>query len=430
MTLTPTPGSPAHAGIAPHDVGQAPVPCGLPRARGDRPREPRPPRAEARAPPRTRGSPACRPRSGCPASGSPAHAGIAPRATRSPPRSLGLPRARGDRPRRWFRSRLPVRAPPRTRGSPQLVLRRGPRVGGSPAHAGIAPGHGGRATSLPWLPRARGDRPQGQARGAGREAAPPRTRGSPLEKADLGILAEGSPAHAGIAPSPSSRAGARSRLPRARGDRPARTSATWFALVAPPRTRGSPLRGRLADEYAKGLPRARGDRPSPRRGWWFGPRAPPRTRGSPLRGVRPRGAARGSPAHAGIAPARWSRWWRRSGLPRARGDRPLTPGRRSSRQEAPPRTRGSPLDLAGGAVQRSGSPAHAGIAPSSRSPSAATSRLPRARGDRPAFEVVALQVQMAPPRTRGSPLGQPERRRAREGSPAHAGIAPSPARRP
>ena len=153
--------------------------------------------------------------------------------------------------------------------------------------------------------------------------------------------------------------------------------------------------------------------------------APPRTRGSPPGDGSGFPTGRGSPAHAGIAPRGWrcaSRWrW----LPRARGDRPFAILPCSSSQMAPPRTRGSPPGLPDATDAPHGSPAHAGIAPTSSSTSTEARGLPRARGDRPALIFAGVVGLAAPPRTRGSPSLTLQRLAGGVGSPAHAGIAPS-----
>jgi len=194
------------------------------------------------------------------------------------------------------------------------------------------------------------------------------------------------------------------------------------SALAPPRTRGStpapvsravhvdgsPAHAGIDPQWCSsgqtgtGLPRARGDRPPPsRRTPRVGP-APPRTRGSTRgrRGRRQRPA--GSPAHAGIDPSTCVYPMTRARLPRARGDRPLDGDICTPAIVAPPRTRGSTRGPADGSARSHGSPAHAGIDPWTWSSPPRPLRLPRARGDRPSTRAARPASSPAPPRTRGS----------------------------
>ena len=193
---------------------------------------------------------------------------------------------------------------------------------GSPAHAGIDPGHCGKADKGVGLPRACGDRPQGRIRLCVFGQAPPRMRGSTLTLLRSRWRERGSPAHAGIDPR---------LMPNA-------------AIVF-------------------GLPRACGDRPLGRVGEAYDAGAPPRMRGSTQVAHRFCGMHRGSPAHAGIDPDRKVTCEVCRGLPRACGDRPIRPRASYTLQGAPPRMRGSTLRHLGLSSYSPGSPAHAGIDP-------------------------------------------------------------------
>ena len=437
-------GSPAHAGIALLKAFTGATSRGLPRARGDRPRSPEADQDPRPAPPRTRGSPPVRGVGVHRDEGSPAHAGIAPYDAQDRRPLHRLPRARGDRPPPLRRRGSGVLAPPRTRGSPRVEVPLRRRAGGSPAHAGIAPPPSDPPGTGRGLPRARGDRPAASPVSVLVPEAPPRTRGSPLRQRRGVLRALGSPAHAGIAPSPG-RGGPASRwLPRARGDRPHARLLGAAHFTAPPRTRGSPRRDEVLHSQGAGspahagiapsdgprrsgaarLPRARGDRPARR---WPGAgalRAPPRTRGSPRLLPPLAFQVQGSPAHAGIAPRPPGMKIIRRRLPRARGDRPHHTRRPRVTLRAPPRTRGSPRPRPQDVLDLDGSPAHAGIAPGRRRAWSQPAGLPRARGDRPFPSSVRHRGRGAPPRTRGSPQAQASRAEPADGSPAHAGIAP------
>ena len=150
------------------------------------------------------------------------------------------------------------------------------------------------------------------------------------------------PAHAGIDLALRGSRRFQGRLPRARGDRPIWTTPRASIGAPSPRTRGStrhlglracvdrafPAHAGIDLSCATGffgairLPRARGDRPANCIGCPKGGAPSPRTRGSTF-GLRwQRRTASAFPAHAGIDPVAMIRYGPRSGLPRARGDRP------------------------------------------------------------------------------------------------------------
>ncbi len=177
-----------------------------------------------------------------------------------------------------------------------------------------------------------------------------------------------------------------------------------------------------------GLPRVGGDRPCAARATTSPPKAPPRGRGS-TRAQRGRaGGAAGSPAWAGIDPATGSSSGSRCWLPRVGGDRPVDLFDSFKLKLAPPRGRGSTQHRDQRRRPRGGSPAWAGIDPRTSAPPTSTRRLPRVGGDRPRAESTTRATRPAPPRGRGSTLGERRRGRHHRGSPAWAGI--DPARRP
>ncbi len=135
----------------------------------------------------------------------------------------------------------------------------------------------------------------------------------------------------------------------------------------------------------------------------------------------------GSPADAGIDPLypAWAALYR--GLPRRRGDRPTQSRRIGMRRQAPPQTRGSTRVIAEHRFDMHGSPADAGIDPACCSRPPAEAGLPRRRGDRPPRAAVRCRHRLAPPQTRGSTPGRQPDPHHRPGSPADAGIDPSSA---
>ena len=168
------------------------------------------------------------------------------------------------------------------------------------------------------------------------------------------------------------------RFPRTRGDRPiAGRQHPLYRIQVPPHTRGYDHLSRGSPAHAgidlcpkrrcqRRFPRTRGDRPFSR----------------PHRMDR---QAWGSPAHAGIDPSCAGAPLRlQLRFPRTRGDRPVLSQSRGFARF--PRTRGDrPSTTRLWDVwtrQAWGSPAHAGIDPSSAS-IALQARFPRTRGDRP-----------------------------------------------
>ena len=274
---------------------------------------------------------------------------------------MGLPRARGDRPPGGPTFLARVLAPPRPRGSTLGKTMAGAAEDGSPAPAGIDPASDYILALRPRLPRARGDRPKKRIPPPPDVTAPPRPRGSTGVRRQAVRLGRGSPAPAGIDPPPALIPDWRSRLPRARGDRPCAEGSPCACCAAPPRPRGS-------------------------------------TRHLPGR----QDIRRGSPAPAGIDPPMEGRKERVRRLPRARGDRPCLMTRPRTTLAAPPRPRGSTPARVVSALREAGSPAPAGIDPKGRP-------MTRARGDRPTIMNMMLRL----PRARGD-----------GGSPAPAGIDP------
>ncbi len=340
--------------------------------------------------------------------------------------------------------RSAIAAPPHPRGSTRGAAAGLIRLRGSPAPAGIDPGQGVPRIVSERLPRTRGDRPDRLAWSARVRLAPPHPRGSTPSRGRNGIIARGSPAPAGIDPDFHFGRPPAARLPRTRGDRPDIRAALPISAVAPPHPRGStpaashlglPRRGSPApagidpDAAVKArfqvwLPRTRGDRPNGSYVSIVGVSAPPHPRGStPMSGsVNP--LVQGSPAPAGIDPSDAHGHAVSLGLPRTRGDRPDPRYRPAPAPGAPPHPRGSTLDLSAASCHRAGSPAPAGIDPIPWRAAAASRRLPRTRGDRPASFEISRRSAMAPPHPRGSTRDPGKGPRRRSGLPRTRGDRP------
>ena len=173
---------------------------------------------------------------------------------------------------------------------------------------------------------------------------------------------------------------------------------------------------------SKRLPRVRGDRPHKPGRLHVIFAAPPRTRGSTRARQPAASAAQGSPAYAGIDPSSNTPCARAARLPRVRGDRPVPPSSTPFVGQAPPRTRGSTPVYQRRRSGQYGSPAYAGIDPKKPKKMPAICGLPRVRGDRPDFTVFVVLTHKAPPRTRGSTRQALQYDQRQQGSPAYAGI--------
>ncbi len=131
-------------------------------------------------------------------------------------------------------------------------------------------------------------------------------------------------------------------------------------------------------------------------------------------------------------PARAPKPCSSSWLPRAGGDGPTSGGDSGHPPMAPPRRRGWTPRGARQRRREAGSPAQAGMDPSRPRFAATIARLPRAGGDGPRSQLLALDPVTAPPRRRGWTRAPVAPRRRGEGSPAQAGMDPrrSTAREP
>ncbi len=196
------------------------APVGFPRPRGDGPlgifaRHP-----EDVVPPPTRGWSRLPGLFYPSVEGSPAHAGMVPHQASILDPQERFPRPRGDGPARETASRSSFRVPPPTRGwsLPNTLLQ--VRKRGSPAHAGMVPALLLGAVSRGWFPRPRGDGPEIAAGMCSMLMVPPPTRGWSPDLVRSWMFDEGSPAHAGMVPQIAIEVRWWDRFPRPRGDGP------------------------------------------------------------------------------------------------------------------------------------------------------------------------------------------------------------------
>ena len=273
-------------------------------------------------------------------------------------------------------------------------------------------------------------------------AASPHTRGWTRRLDDAAAARLGFPAHAGMDPWTRWCAAARSGLPRTRGDGPALSDRGGHGGRASPHTRGwtpgpagvpphdlgfpahagmDPA-GPGRPDPPGGLPRTRGDGPVTCPPVDRAIRASPHTRGWTRLPDPTRRRRPGFPAHAGMDRIRADKICACGGLPRTRGDGPGRSRRRGAAHAASPHTRGWTRGRRRGDADRRGFPAHAGMDPGPSSWGRALRRLPRTRGDGPCSCHATRSGSAASPHTRGWTPRRTTRFLSPGGFPAHAGM--------
>ena len=255
-------GSPAHAGMDPCPPAWTAGRSRLPRPRGDGPGSATVAQTVPMAPPPTRGWTLLLAVLGGLVDSSPAHAGMDPAYRSRVWERLRLPRPRGDGPDMPTFAAISRAAPPPTRGWTLDRARRTVPICGSPAHAGMDPRRPLGTTSQARLPRPRGDGPNDQARAYAADPAPPPTRGWTPALHPRPEPQRGCPAHAGMDPTASRATRSRSRVPRPRGDGPAKLALNPTSALAPPPTRGWTLRDQEHARPDSGSPAHAGMDPS------------------------------------------------------------------------------------------------------------------------------------------------------------------------
>ena len=177
---------------------ETPEGCGLPRSRGDVPLSIIGFMIESMSAPLTRGCSRSRyfRRAHCYVC--PAHAGMFPMTNPATASMACLPRSRGDVPQQREASDVVVQSAPLTRGCSLSQEHDAPLACVCPAHAGMfPPSHPSRPKTLS-LPRSRGDVPPWDARGKPRGLSAPLTRGCSASTAAPAITLNVCPAHAGM----------------------------------------------------------------------------------------------------------------------------------------------------------------------------------------------------------------------------------------
>ena len=300
-----------------------------------------------------------------------------------------IPRTRGDGPRKDCFVHLPCGDSPHARGWTVAATLLDFRVGGFPARAGMDLLRGQGESCGGGIPRTRGDGPEIHTELEGEYKDSPHARGWTLLARLLDRDDAGFPARAGMDPRPPSRTPPSAWIPRTRGDGPHRRPACRA------RTRDSP--------HA--------------RGW--------------TRGRRTRAASRcGFPARAGMDPRLRGAEAGLRGIPRTRGDGPLSRSGSLAARSDSPHARGWTPFARVTTRATIGFPARAGMDPSARAWTLPVRWIPRTRGDGPAGWKCPACSQRDSPHARGwtQPPRQP--RPPHRGFPARAGMDPVEDARP
>ena len=230
--------SPHTRGWTGHFVRRGGDPGGFPAHAGMDP-PPRPRRRDARAAsPHTRGWTRARWDRILLDQGFPAHAGMDPSSRSRRPARTGLPRTRGDGPRQSPGSTGLASASPHTRGWTPLGGPRRRLRQGFPAHAGMDHKKMRLRPAAPRLPRTRGDGPVRTSNVSTSSAASPHTRGWTAPGFDTQAPGIGFPAHAGMDRRSTPPAARAAGLPRTRGDGPSARPRVEPGTQASPHTRG------------------------------------------------------------------------------------------------------------------------------------------------------------------------------------------------
>ena len=255
---------PAHAGMDPAAALPSPRAAGLPRTRGDGPRETPWRRLSSGASPHTRGWTALQPLPRARHLGFPAHAGMDRARGTCSDAQTGLPRTRGDGPCPSSRGRSPQLASPHTRGWTPTAPPPRRRTRGFPAHAGMDRRSLARRGGARGLPRTRGDGPALRKTTRVLDAASPHTRGWTGARRAAGRRHGGFPAHAGMDPTVTGSVACTCGLPRTRGDGPWSETQRRIVSAASPHTRGWTRPARRGPRRAAGFPAHAGMDPATR----------------------------------------------------------------------------------------------------------------------------------------------------------------------
>ena len=127
---------------------------------------------------------------------------------------------------------------PHTRGWSLRTIWQRPQVDLCPAHVGMVPPWRGRDSYARFLPRTRGDGPDGYSAEGFQQTFAPHTRGWSLMVSGVDHSLELCPAHAGMVPLTVASGNAISTLPRTRGDGPKVETRKEGKVGFAPHTRG------------------------------------------------------------------------------------------------------------------------------------------------------------------------------------------------
>ena len=337
-------GSPAPAGMVPPAYSAACATTRFPRTRGDGPRATAAISTRSAVPPHPRGWSRPPPIPAARTPGSPAPAGMVPRAQSKGASGPGFPRTRGDGPNGEVDASSAPAVPPHPRGWSRMAGLLPVPPGGSPAPAGMVPSSRPPLCRMRRFPRTRGDGPWYSVQSDVPPMVPPHPRGWSLRAANLPVGTHGSPAPAGMVPSRNKPQSPPARFPRTRGDGPFVQAVQHQLFKVPPHPRGWSLAGEGCPEIIGGspapagmvpisipalpalpwFPRTRGDGPDSQVVGFGGSGVPPHPRGWSRHGRARRGPYPGSPAPAGMVRSLVVLSGGGGRFPRTRGDGPTS----------------------------------------------------------------------------------------------------------
>ena len=353
-----------------------------------------------------------------------------------------FPRTRGDVPSLPDNEGIIFELPPHARGCTQRIRQCTNSRTASPARAGMYPARPHRTRVRQRFPRTRGDVPASRTAASASPPLPPHARGCTPGADEFSVFDVASPARAGMYQLAHGHRLFFDSFPRTRGDVPGSPKPLADSPVLPPHARGCTalgfhaVAGRAASPARAGMypsrgrahgspvrfPRTRGDVPDAESARRAQGQLPPHARGCTHDRPGESGRAAASPARAGMYRGHAARRGQQVGFPRTRGDVPCCIDGDRLHGGLPPHARGCTAAVKRASSVARASPARAGMYPSTDTPSGATARFPRTRGDVPLVSGERLSDPGLPPHARGCTAAHRARAGDPRASPARAGM--------
>ncbi len=313
----------------------------------------------------------------------PARAGMARPARSAPRRSRCVPRPRGDGPSLRPSRRFPRSRSPPARGWPVPLLRFRQIRDAFPARAGMARRPPGGLPTARCVPRPRGDGPSAMADAEAVVARSPPARGWPDHSLRVLRLIQAFPARAGMARITLCSSSTGKRVPRPRGDGDEMPGRVVLQATRSPPARGWPEPPRSETAGYHAFPaRAGMARLASRRRRRAPPRSPP-ARGWPVSSAVFFRTEMAFPARAGMARVVDRRPRVAARVPRPRGDGPAFAAPLCVSARRSPPARGWPELRSPSPHSSLAFPARAGMARGAANDTRFPPRVPRPRGDGP-----------------------------------------------